>query len=177
MRIPGYSAYDITEDGVVTEIATGKEIEKHEGSYRYIWVSVIEDGYTVKRQTNLHVLMALAFLGPRPEGRVVRFLDNNPRNVHPSNLRWATRTEVRNNAPNVDANGSIVVSRIPKQNKSCSPETTRLVYDTLQILDRPITMLDLANMLQVPYAHVRYSMYALMAMGKVGAVRGGYVTT
>ena len=177
MVIPGYSRYDITEDGVVTEIATGKEIKRHDGDWRYIWVSVIPDGDRVRRQTNLHVLLALTFLGPRPDGHVVRFLDHNPRNITLSNIKWATRGEVRNNASNVDANGSIVGNRVPKANKACSPENTQLIYETLEILDRPVSMLELSDMLQLPYSAVRYSMYALMAMGKAAATKGGYTLT
>jgi hypothetical protein len=43
-----------------------------------------------------HTLVAVAFLGPRPFGMVVRHLDGNPLNNHASNLQWGTPSE--NNA-------------------------------------------------------------------------------
>ena len=41
----------------------------------------------------VHQLVALAFLGPRPEGLDVRHLDGDPRNNRADNLAYGTRTE------------------------------------------------------------------------------------
>lgn len=43
--------------------------------------------------TPVHKLVALAFLGPRPEGQDVRHLDGNPLNNRADNLAYGTRTE------------------------------------------------------------------------------------
>jgi hypothetical protein len=40
-----------------------------------------------------HIAVALAFIGPRPEGHDVRHLDGNPRNNHVSNIAYGTRAE------------------------------------------------------------------------------------
>lgn len=41
----------------------------------------------------VHVLVAETFIGPRPEGMVVRHLDGNPLNNTPQNLAWGTPSE------------------------------------------------------------------------------------
>jgi len=40
-----------------------------------------------------HVLVALAFLGPRPDGHEVAHRDGNPTNGRPENLRWSTHVD------------------------------------------------------------------------------------
>jgi len=40
-----------------------------------------------------HRLVALAFLGPRPEGAVVRHLDGDPLRPHAENLAYGTKSE------------------------------------------------------------------------------------
>ncbi len=41
----------------------------------------------------VHVLVALTFIGPRPDGQDVRHLDGNPTNNRADNLAYGTRTE------------------------------------------------------------------------------------
>lgn len=41
----------------------------------------------------VHALVALTFIGPRPEGHDVRHLDGNPLNNRADNLAYGTRTE------------------------------------------------------------------------------------
>lgn len=41
----------------------------------------------------VHTLVALTFLGPKPEGQEVRHLDGNPLNNRVDNLAYGTRTE------------------------------------------------------------------------------------
>lgn len=68
---------------------------------RYLVPTPNHDGYPVvslvgdtgRRQHFLHRLVASAFLGPRPEGRVVAHSDGNPANARVDNLRYATAAE------------------------------------------------------------------------------------
>jgi hypothetical protein len=46
-----------------------------------------------KRTTLVHVMVATAFLGPRPAGKEVRHLDGDPTNNRPENLAWGTHLE------------------------------------------------------------------------------------
>jgi len=48
----------------------------------------------INRQvTRVHILMLEAFVGPRPEGMVIRHLDGNPENNHLSNIVYGTHAE------------------------------------------------------------------------------------
>lgn len=165
MRIPGFSIYDVTENGDVTNVCTGEKVAKHVGTYKYIWVYVVPDGEVKPRQVNLHTLVALAFHGPRPDGFIVKFEDGNPHNVTASNLSWVKRGSLARKTSAV---------RTPRANRSCTPESVQLVYDAMVTLGKPVTMLELSCMLEVPYTTVRYSMYGLMALGKAQPAEGGY---
>ena len=50
-------------------------------------------GLKIKVKIAIHRLVALAFIGPRPENQEVRHLDGNPHNNHISNLCYGTRAE------------------------------------------------------------------------------------
>lgn len=61
------------------------------------------------RNIKIHVLVALAFIGPRPEGMEIRHLDGDPANSHVSNLAYGTHAEnmrdmVRHGRTNRDRN-------------------------------------------------------------------------
>lgn len=60
---------------------------------KYYRVTLRVDGRTVCYTT--HALVALAYLGPRPPGTVVRFLDGNSLNTVSTNLIYARRVTAR----------------------------------------------------------------------------------
>lgn len=61
------------------------------GKMGYVCVSLCKDG---KPKTfRVHVLVALAFLGDRPEGHHIGHLDANPKNNEISNLQYLTVKE------------------------------------------------------------------------------------
>lgn len=47
------------------------------------------------RSWQVHALVLLAFVGPRPDGLEIRHLDDNPEHNHLSNLAYGTRSENR----------------------------------------------------------------------------------
>lgn len=169
MRIPGYSRYDIDEHGNLVDTSTGEPVKRHDNA-RYAWVTVIPDNTTDSRQVNLHVLMALTFCGPKPDGGIVRFLDGDNTNICAANLAWTTRSELGTTLAR-----NTVKARKPKKNNTCTKESMQMLHDTLCTLDEPVSMTTLSNMLEVPYSVIRYSMYGLIASGKAKAVEGGYV--
>jgi hypothetical protein len=57
----------------------------------YLAVSLCRENRS--RPYVVHKLVALAFLGPRPEGLEVRHLDGDPLNPHLSNLKYGTSSE------------------------------------------------------------------------------------
>lgn len=94
--IPGYErTYSITEDGVVyshprptTPGGVRKWRFDHHG---YPYLNLCQDG--VERRWRVHILVALTFIGPRPDGMQVRHLDGNSSNPHASNLAYGTPSQ------------------------------------------------------------------------------------
>lgn len=165
MKIPGYSLYDIDENGTVVETATGKEVERRL-SGKYAWVYIVSDSTGKNGQANVHVLLALALYGERPDGCVASFIDGDPTHLHVSNICWKPRGAINTERSRY---------RRPKTNNTNTPESRELVYETLKLIDRPAFMVELAEILDLPYSTVRYSMYHLIGEGKVQLVRGGYL--
>jgi hypothetical protein len=64
-------------------------------------IQVKKDGYHVaflyksgkRREFGVHVLVALAFVGPKPDRQEVCHWDDDKSNNLPGNLRWGTRSE------------------------------------------------------------------------------------
>ncbi len=71
------------------------------GDYKEVKGSVLNQGYRYfqiqrdKKRTNylFHHLVAKAFLGERPEGKVIDHIDRNPLNNNISNLRYISQIE------------------------------------------------------------------------------------
>lgn len=70
------------------------------------------------RSVTIHVLVAEAFIGPRPEGDIhICHYDGNPENNHASNLRYGTRQENiadmrrHGTVPQGEANGKSKLTR------------------------------------------------------------------
>jgi len=100
-EIPGFSEYLISEDGRVWSLEyQGKpreiplrlkhDIDKREGG-GYRRVTLFKSGKRY-RQT-VHSLVLLTFVGPRPNGFVVRHLDGNPANNTLANLAYGTSAD------------------------------------------------------------------------------------
>lgn len=88
--IPGYPGYSIDTEGIVygrRDQPIGAWPDPR--GYPTLYLNV--DG--TRRQVRVHQLMALAFLGPRPEGLEIRHLDDNKLNNRLSNLRYGTHSE------------------------------------------------------------------------------------
>ena len=64
---------------------------KPNNSGRYMDVQLSKDH--IRRHRLVHSLVAEAFLGPRPDGLVIRHLDGNSFNNAASNLAYGTQTE------------------------------------------------------------------------------------
>ncbi len=60
--------------------------------YGYVMVALYRDSFMQK--FCVHQLVARAFLGPKPSDKhLVAHADNDPKNNHVENLRWATQQE------------------------------------------------------------------------------------
>ena len=106
---PSYPGYSATDDGrvfthrrrfgrgrghgggVEIDLNFSKELNRYKGHGGYMYVSIsTERG---QRNIPVHVILADAFVGVRPDGLEVRHLDGNPLNNDMSNLVFGTPKE------------------------------------------------------------------------------------
>lgn len=90
--IPGFPGYQVSDLGMVVSYRSGRRVvrvpSRQDG---YLRLMLHIDGVHHKR--GVHQLVALAFIGPCPDGQEVRHLDNVRDNNVPSNLAYGTRSD------------------------------------------------------------------------------------
>lgn len=105
LSIPGYGgAYEVSDRGSVRSLTRpvdfgdgrmglkrGGVMKTQPGPRGHLRLGLSRDG--VRQGWNVHSLVLLAFVGPRPEGLVSRHLDGNELNNNRSNLRYGTYSE------------------------------------------------------------------------------------
>lgn len=176
MIIPGFSAYDISEDGVVTHVASGKVIkyskaQSKSGYYTYVRVNIKgDDG---KQHTcNVLRLLALTFLGAPSQPCVARAKDGDNTNITLENVEWSTYADGPANAWQ-DGKYS---KRTPRKRKCCTKDSMSFVLTTLEQLDYPVSTIEVSRMLDLPYSVARYTLIELLDEGKVKHIDGrGFV--
>jgi hypothetical protein len=105
LPVPGWEGfYEVSDQGRVRGVARsvpgrpGVLINKRErlltpnldcDGYPRVWLC--RNGGRLERR--IHVLVALAFVGPRPDGFEVCHADGDKTRNTPDNLRWGTRSE------------------------------------------------------------------------------------
>lgn len=165
MKIPSFPQYDITEDGIVTSIRTGKVIKAHNSKGRYI-VTLVGKDYKY-HTTSVLYLLAETFIGPRPSKyHVATVKDGNKLNVTVDNVTWRKRSEVNREAYNS--------GQRRRPTRSYDESSIALVLNALEQYDEPVCMTELSTVLQVPYATVRYSMLKLIETGRARKLERGY---
>lgn len=93
-QVPGYEGrYEVSSDGRVRSYVQTKDgrVLRASGSP----YPQVELTHPDKKnwKVEVHTLVALAFLGPRPEGQEVRHWDGNPKNNRVTNLLYGTRKQ------------------------------------------------------------------------------------
>lgn len=89
--VPGYGGkYQVSDDGQVRSFARSET--------PYVMKQRLRKGYPAvtfgdDKDFDVHCLVALAFIGPRPEGMFVCHADDDPLNCTVENLRYDTPRE------------------------------------------------------------------------------------
>lgn len=65
----------------------------HHTNYYYVSIPVFKNGKIRNKLVQMHKLIALTFLGPRPEGYHINHIDCNKHNNKPENLEYVTPNE------------------------------------------------------------------------------------
>lgn len=93
--IDGFEDYAVSDRGRVKRLTTrtcakaGSILKQAEtGEYRH--VTLMKDGK--KHNHNVHVLVTIAFHGPRPDGLVANHIDGKKKNNREGNLEWGTQS-------------------------------------------------------------------------------------
>lgn len=93
--IPGHVGhYEVSSEGRVWSHRLHRPLVAAEvpGRYKRVNLRRPDGGREI---VDIHVLMALAFIGPRPEGQEVRHLNGNPYDNRLANLAYGTRSDQR----------------------------------------------------------------------------------
>lgn len=73
---------------VIISNTVQKQLSPFESKKGYLSVTIKIDKEDKIRPVGVHVLVADAFIGKKPNGHIVRHLDDNPKNNVPSNLAY-----------------------------------------------------------------------------------------
>lgn len=96
--IPGYLGYEASSEGRVRSVRIpgrkfrGRVLSQYVDHRGYLRTTV-HQGVNSYASLDVHTLVTLAFLGPRPNGMQVRHLDGDPLNNWATNLSYGTQAE------------------------------------------------------------------------------------
>jgi hypothetical protein len=94
--IPGFPLYEVSSCGQVRALrrrgSPGRNLAIKIGKGGYERVALF-DGARRRTDIQVHRLVLMAFVGPRPDNHVAAHLDGNSRNNVVSNLKWVTQKE------------------------------------------------------------------------------------
>ncbi len=171
MIIPGFSEYNITPDGVVTHVTTGKVVKPRIVKNRNSWYKQVtlrgDNGYI--RICNVLGLLALTYMDKPLSVGIVRAKDGNNLHAVLDNVVCTTQAEIARESWRT---GGL-------KNRKCrdrcfNEDSMDMVYYAMLAYDRPASMVELSRDLDVPYSTVRYSMEELRKQDKVRKTKNGY---
>lgn len=91
LPVPGWPAYEVSSHGRVRRLGMPGVLAQRADGHGYLTVTLSD---SPRRKTaRVHVLVAEAFLGPRPPGLQIRHLDSRSWNCAVSNLAYGTAVE------------------------------------------------------------------------------------
>jgi NUMOD4 motif/HNH endonuclease len=138
--IPGFPAYEVSSFGRVKRVINdsknhGCRILKPWDNNKGYFVVAISDGHKSQKKL-VHRLVCEAFHGASPPGKDhSAHGDGNPKNNHPSNLRWVNRSE---NMDDSRKHGTMALGS--KHGRSTKPERTPrgIIHGHAKLSDRDV---------------------------------------
>jgi len=91
-KLPGYeNFYEISSHGRLAKLlADGRRLRKLNSKTHYLSASLKSINGLPQKTIYIHQVVAKVFIGPRPDGMVIRHLDGNRHNNAVSNLTYGT---------------------------------------------------------------------------------------
>ena len=86
--IPGYTRYEISTHGSVRHIKHKRILKQIPNFEDCLQVNIHNDSLNRQVSKSIQSLMALTFLGPKPEGFKIEYKDKDRKNNHISNLHY-----------------------------------------------------------------------------------------
>jgi hypothetical protein len=169
MIIPGFSLYNISEDGVITRTDTGDKIVPvvtKINNAEYLRACLKDDNGKVRMHSVMKLLAETYLQKPTPTA-VPRAIDGDNLHVSVDNIVYVTRSELSKNA----WRDGKMEHRRPRQ-KSWSDDTLDYVYDTLYATGT-IKMAKLNGIMDLPYSTIRYAVEELCRRGFVAKTKEG----
>lgn len=123
--------YEINENGTIIRNAQTKRplkifLDKHHSKIGYYATFICYNN--IVRRVMIHIAVAEAWIGERPEGFEVDHIDRNPHNNHYTNLRYVTHSEQMKNR--------ILSPRIIEQAKrNCKKYVIECVMKPVKVID------------------------------------------
>ena len=103
LRVMGYREAKTIKDGTwlyVNDFGKVLRVREQDGELYMLYIKpsktkagYLQVGAERNKAINVHTLVALAFIGPKPEGKEVDHIDKNKENNYYKNLRYVTRKE------------------------------------------------------------------------------------
>lgn len=126
-QIPDYHDYEVSNLGRVrsTKYGSPRMLKPRRKKRGYYNICLRRDNKS--RNFDIHYLVLLAFVGPRPEGLFVLHGDHNPSNNRLSNLKYGTPSQ--NNYETVEANGE-EHGLNGNHNRRLTPEQVRTIRNS-----------------------------------------------
>lgn len=89
--IPGFALYEISDTGVVRNANTLRQLKQSVTNEGYLEVCLSRQPINIYKRA--HILVMLAFVGPRPDSLVINHLDGNKMNNRLENLEYCTQSQ------------------------------------------------------------------------------------
>ncbi len=112
VEAPGFPGYRVSDDGRVWSDKTARWLQPELNSKGYLRVGLWSGGRATKIM--VHVLVASAFHGPRPDGQVTRHLNGDHLDNRPGNLAYGTQSENNLDAVGHGRNRNALKTHCPK---------------------------------------------------------------
>lgn len=97
VRLHEYPDYEISSEGNVRNIRTGRILSTYKTEYGYDKVS-LNDGHGLRRCKLIHTLMAETYIPKHESDNCVVHKDHDPSNNCVENLEWRNRRELERDA-------------------------------------------------------------------------------